>query len=213
MKITDEAIHKILKDSHAYPGWCWFEKARAMADLIDEIKPSLVVEIGVFGGASFFPQVEAIKANGNGGFIIGVEPFSNNAALQGQTGVNSDWWGKINFEEIRQKVASSRIRHGAEAFSAIWDWTSEQAVSAWQTLGIQTPIDILHIDGNHSSDSARFDVIHWGPFVRKDGYVWFDDANWDSVQPAIKELSKTFKHIKDVPNNEGTQLVSLFQKL
>ena len=212
MNVCDQTINGIVYNQHAYPGWCWFEKARAMVDLILQTSPQLVVEIGVFGGASFFPQVEAIKANGNRALIIGIEPFSNNAAIQGQTNENSEWWQKIDFNDIRKKVYESRNRHHAESCSVILDWTSLEAFEAFRLLSFGKPIDILHIDGNHATESALFDVVAWTPLVRDNGYVWFDDANWDSVQPAIAELEKTFTRIKDVPNKEGTQLVSLFQK-
>jgi hypothetical protein len=39
-------------------------------------------------------------------------------------------------------------------------------------------IDILHIDGNHSSITSFIDVIKWVPVVKKGGWIIVDDISW-----------------------------------
>jgi hypothetical protein len=39
-------------------------------------------------------------------------------------------------------------------------------------------ISILHIDGNHSYDSAKADIESWGRFVIDGGWIVFDDYIW-----------------------------------
>ena len=40
------------------------------------------------------------------------------------------------------------------------------------------PIDILHIDGNHSEQASYLDVTKWVPLVRSGGWIFFDDMTW-----------------------------------
>ena len=49
-------------------------------------------------------------------------------------------------------------------------------------------IDILHVDGNHTQDIALGDVQMYLPKVKKGGYIWLDDANWETTHLAREFL-------------------------
>ena len=62
--------------------------------------------------------------------------------------------------------------------------TSAKAVEEFE----DESIDILHIDGNHTEDSAYFDAVHWLPKVKQGGYIWFDDVNWSTTNKAVRYM-------------------------
>lgn len=63
---SDLAIHK--------DGWCTLEKAYALAAAVIMLRPSLVVEVGIWAGRSFVPMALALKQIGKGQ-IIGIDPW------------------------------------------------------------------------------------------------------------------------------------------
>ena len=61
-------------------------------------------------------------------------------------------------------------------------------------------IDMLHIDGNHEPHVAEQDVRLYLPKVRQGGYIWFNDAQWHTLQPAIDLLSLSCDVVDSVDN-------------
>ena len=51
-------------------GWCTDNKASILIDLILESKPTIIVEIGVFGGKSLVPMAFALKENNWGKALL-----------------------------------------------------------------------------------------------------------------------------------------------
>src|SRR5579863_7037302 len=75
-------------------GWCWFEKAIAMAELIEMERPETVVEVGIFGGRSFIPQALQIRDNGKGR-IYGMDPWQAASSIEGEHAKEDrEWWEK-----------------------------------------------------------------------------------------------------------------------
>jgi len=75
-------------------------------------------------------------------------------------------------------------KHRLEAFCQPMKMTSEQALSFFP----DESIDVLHIDGNHTSEVALSDAEMWFPKVKSGGYIWFDDVNWGSTAKAVNYL-------------------------
>src|SRR5690348_13441140 len=77
-------------------GWTTPERGIEMAELIVEMKPKVVVEIGVFGGRSLIAQALAIRDNERRGYgkgmIYGIDPWKVDYALEGENVENQKWW-------------------------------------------------------------------------------------------------------------------------
>lgn len=173
-------------------GWCWPEKALAMAELILEVKPAVCVEIGVFGGRSLVPQGIAL-ANIGRGRVYGIDPWKNEAALEGDVGAeNADWWKKLNLHEIHQKCMEALWRYSLDEFVCVLRSTSQASASLFPA------IDILHLDGNHSELSSCRDVALYGPRIVPGGHLWMDDTDWATTQPAIRLIEQDFSLVKKI---------------
>src|SRR5215468_10710070 len=80
------------------PGWPHPMKEKHLAHLILQLKPQLVVEIGVYGGRSFIPQAMALKHN-KSGFIYGIDPWDSEAVKR-NAAENEDWFpGQEHMDE------------------------------------------------------------------------------------------------------------------
>ncbi len=174
---------KVLQKVPQLEGWCSQEKASRMMELIVKTSPEVFVEVGVFGGSSFLPTVAAMRYNQKGlGYAI--DPWKKEACLEGNQGVNYEWWSRINLDMIMNGFIQKMRENGLNQYYQLMRMTSKEALGSF-TDG---SIDILHIDGNHSEESALFDATHWLSKVRSGGYIWFDDANWVTTKKAVEYL-------------------------
>lgn len=205
MELKEETKKRIAElidgDGQKLEGWATIEKATAMTDLILELKPKTVVEIGVFGGRSLIPQGMALRDLGFG-HIFGIDPWKTIDAIEGNPGEeNIKWWSDLDLHDIHKGC-----------MKAIWkeeldNWITILRCTSIQALALIPKIDILHIDGNHTELASCRDVDYFLPNVRRGGYVWFDDIDWPSTKAAIQKLEAQCKRIKEVGN------CALFQNL
>jgi len=179
-------------------GWCSSEKATHMMDLIAEVKPTLCVEIGVFGGASILPTAEALKFNKKG-VVFAIDPWSKEACLTGYEPNNPNylWWGSLDLEAIYNGFLTLLKVNKLRPYCQVVRKTSKEALA----LFADESIDILHIDGNHTKDVALSDAEMYFPKVKKGGYIWFDDANWPTTAEAVNFLADYCEIIDDYSTN------------
>jgi hypothetical protein len=164
-------------------GWCPRDKAGRMMELIKKTSPNLCVEIGVFGGSSFLPTTAALKFQ-NKGLAYGIDPWAAEPCLEGNQGAFNVWWSKIDLEQIMFEFMRAMHDKNLDSRYCLMRMTSKDSLSFFE----DESIDILHVDGNHSEESALFDVKNWLPKMRSGGYIWFDDANWESTTKAVQYL-------------------------
>lgn len=161
-----------LEEVAAQPnGWCTLEKAKALAGMVLATRPAIVVEIGVWSGKSLLPMALACQ-DVNHGKVIGIDPYSPAASVEGQTGAHAEWWNNPAGHEAMFDLFRSLVKQFAlENRVELWQMKSDDADAP-------DGIGLLHIDGNHSEQAAR-DVAHFGPRVVPGGFVVLDDLHWE----------------------------------
>lgn len=173
-------------------GWCPEIKALAMAEHIVQHRPKVVVEIGIFGGRSLIPMALACHFIGHG-VVHGIDPWSAEAALKFEKdSKNKEWWSKLDYRKIYEDFVRSVYMY--ELLHHCWWYRTE----ASKAVSVFDEIDMLHIDGNHSHESATSDVNLYVPKVKSGGFIWFDDIDWQSTQGALKSLYKDLIFVKTV---------------
>lgn len=185
---------KVLPSLYQIDGWCSREKAQHMMDLVYEINPQICVEIGVYGGSSIYPTACAL-AYQKSGVVYAIDPWSKDDCIQGFEVGNEhfEWWSQVDLEKIYFRFLSMLKQNNLNSYCLVMRMTSEEAYHHFE----EESIDILHIDGNHSEDSALTDAKLYLPKVKKGGYIWFDDVHWASTTKAVEYLSKHCDVIKD----------------
>lgn len=175
-------------------GWCTPEKAEAMARLIIETRPSVVVEIGVFGGRSLLPQAMALRVV-NSGKAFGIDPWSREACLEGKNDkANDDWWASINLDGVRHGCIAAIAAHNLQHWCALIHAHSAAVCDCFSR------IDVLHIDGTHSELASVRDVANYMPKVPAGGFIWMDDTDWPTTQKAVGMVTEACDEVKAVGN-------------
>lgn len=182
-------------------GWATVEKAKAMVELILETIPAVAVEIGVFGGKSLIPQAMAFREIGSG-FVIGIDPWTSESAVEGESDPeNKEWWGKaVDFHVIHRLCMEAVHKLKLDPWLRILRMTAEEALDLQMFKAGSRTIDILHVDGNHSEVASVRNVLDYLPLVTPGGYVWFDDSDWETTQPAVKLMDTYADRVKQVGN-------------
>lgn len=186
---------KVLLEQPNFPGWCPDHKAERIMNLIYANPSDICVEVGVFGGSSFFPLVSAMSYKKQG-IAYAIDPWDNAACLVGYEAANDEhkkYWGTTDLIRVMNKFMEGMHKNSLDSHYAILRMTSDKAVALFD----DESIDFLHIDGNHSEKSALFDVTNWVPKVKKGGIICFDDAWWKSTKPAVMLLLKHCDTMKE----------------
>ena len=186
---TEQLKQKVFYAMDELEGWCSKQKAAVLVDLILNVQPTTVVEIGVFGGKSLIPMAYALKENENGK-IYGIDPWDSLESIKGMDGVNRDWWGSVDHKQILQGLNEKITKFGLQKQVKLIKNTSEKADPI-------AHIDLLHIDGNHSLKTSYGDVIKWVPLVRPGGIIIFDDIGWETTGEAVQWLDAHCKKIRE----------------
>lgn len=200
---------RCLANKH-FNGWCDEVKAAAMIENVLEHKPKTYVEIGVFAGRSLMGVGLAMSVNGLGGKAYGIDPWSAVASTQDwEPGdPNHEWWKNLNheaiFTECREYVDLLQL-------GGIVELIRDTSAGALNHIKKVSPIELLHIDGNHSEEHALFDVSNYVPLVKRGGHVWFDDVDWDTTKTAQIKMTELCQHIGNVSSSSGT--CALYRKL
>ena len=172
-------------------GWCTPEKARDLMRTVLEEKPKVVVEIGVFAGKSLFALGAAMEEIKSDGKVYGIEPWNNVACAQGYDleDPNRKWWEGLNMGQIERAFYAVRTYLNLGERVVVLKTKSSNAVEKFRELHrAGTPIDLLHIDGNHSEEASTSDVDLFMPLVKPGGVVFMDDLNWDSTKRAQEKM-------------------------
>lgn len=177
-------------------GWLTAEVGAAMRNLIWKVKPDVCVEIGVFAGKSLINTALALRENGKG-IVYGIDPWRTEVAL---AGISSDdkkdapeYWAHLDLDAVHYDCMRAIWQHDLDDYAVVIRTTSEYAVD----LFAPESIDILYIDGGHSAEASTTDVALYLVCVRKQGFIWIDDTDYESLKKAIEMLERECRLIRD----------------
>lgn len=184
-----QAIHTYLPQLE---GWLTPERGVEMAEVILDIKPQVVVELGVFGGRSMLAQAMALRESNHGGVIYGVDPWKVEAALEGENEANRTWWSKdIDLELIHRGAMNAIWQHNLDEWAVVIRASSQHAYRLFPQ------IDVWFQDANHSEVASTRDVRLYLPRVKAGGIVTIDDTDWPTTKRAVELIEESCELVKD----------------
>ena len=204
MNAEDQNFHEIFHASQQYGAWCNKVKAKALFDTVLGYKKPTIVEIGVFMGQSAFIMMETMKRYNIDGNFFAVDPWTTEAALGGSNpSENDEWWSSIDINEIYEKFLECVASNGFGSICNVMRQKSDNVFYEWKDY----PIDLLHIDGNHSEYHSVRDVSLWSTAVSPNGTVFMDDTDWDTTRKATDLLDVMFSRNPDPAHEANNFLV------
>jgi GT2 family glycosyltransferase len=165
MELDDELTWEPL---HLAPPMPWTGHLPFAFWLIKALRPRTFVELGTHSGNSYFAFCQAIAAYVPSGRAYAVD-----------TWVGDDHAGTYG-EDVFADVSRVNATHFS-AFSTLLRTTFDDARTYFPTAneegGLETGIDLLHIDGLHTYDAVKHDFETWRSALSRKAVVVFHDTN------------------------------------
>ena len=163
----------------------WWSKHKYFAyDLISNIKPEKIVELGTEYGISLWSFSQAVKDN----------------QISAELNALDTWEGDVHIgtygEEVFQKVKEIKNKFYSELKINLIRGTFDESIKSFD----DNSIDILHIDGTHTYEAVKHDFENWFPKVKDGGIILFHDIvvtrDDFGVYKLWKELSNKYQTIE-----------------
>ena len=136
----------------------WHDHLPFGYDLVAEIRPGVVVELGTYSGLSFFCFCQAMAAHDIDGVCYAVDTWEGD-----------DHTG--NYGESIYQTVNKHLRDHYRGLGYMLRMTFDEAHEHFEG----DSIDLLHIDGLHTYDAVKHDFNHWYPKVKPGGIILFHD--------------------------------------
>lgn len=136
----------------------WIQHVPFAFWLTEQIKPKLLVELGVHTGVSYFAFCQSVKANKLATLCYGVDSWKGDA----HAGL---------YDEAIWLDVSTYNAKAYDSFSYLLKTTFNEALSYFE----DNSIDLLHIDGYHTYEAVKEDFETWLPKMAANGIVVFHD--------------------------------------
>lgn len=162
----------------------WNSDHPALVEAIDQHRPSLVVEVGVWKGGSAMTMARRMKALGLDAALIAVDTW---------LGASDHWLNAGFFEDLGFENGYPRLYHKFVAnvldqqlqdyiVPLPLDSTNAAIVVREKRLRPQ----VLHIDAGHDYDAVTKDLQMWWPLLAPGGVLIADDYWHEGAWPEVK---------------------------
>ena len=165
-------------------------------DLIRNLKPNRIVELGTYRGTSLFSMAQALKDESMKSKITAIDTwegdehsgFYDNDIYEGVLKIKNTYYKNVNIQLLRT--------------------TFDNALKQFPDKSI----DLLHIDGLHTYKAVKRDLENWFPKVQQNGIIMFHDThekmNDFGVYKLWEELKKKYAYL-DFSHSHGLGIILL----
>lgn len=137
----------------------WFGHIFFAYDLIRNIRPATIVELGTYYGTSISSMAQAVKDGNLSTKIFAIDCWEGDE--------HAGYYGNYVYEHVQALVKKYYSQINIFLVRKYFD----QALSDFE----EQTIDILHIDGLHTYDAVKKDYENWLPKMKPNGVILFHD--------------------------------------
>ncbi len=137
----------------------WTDHIFFAYDLVAQLRPRRLVELGTDRGESYFAFCQSVLENKTGTECFAVDHWRGDSHA-----------GSYDETTFREVESHNRDRYAA--FSSLIRTSFDEALNRFAPASI----DLLHIDGHHTEAAARHDVESWLSKLRPGGILLMHDV-------------------------------------
>jgi hypothetical protein len=165
----------------------WASSHHYLTDAIEALRPAVVVEVGVWKGASVLSLASRMKAMDLDGVVIAVDTWLG--AWDHWT--NDEWFAHLNFSHgypaLYHTFAANIVGEGLQDYVLPLPLDSVNAANVLRHHRVEA--DVVHIDGGHDYHAVTADLREWWPMIRPQGVLIGDDyPHWPGVKRAFDDF-------------------------
>ncbi len=170
----------------------WNSDHSYLRRVVDQLRPTLVVEVGVWKGCSVITLADQMKQAGCDGVVLAVDTW---------LGSWDHWLVADHFDEMGfqngyptlfWRFMANVVNTGVQDHVVPLPLDSLNAFQVLSRIGVS--IDALHIDAGHDYLAVQKDLESWWSLLRPGGVLiaddYFDDENkaWPEVKQAVDDF-------------------------
>lgn len=181
-----------------------------LSEAIEALKPRLIIEIGVWKGASVIFMAEQLRRLSLDAVIIAIDTWRGSA----EHWISNRWFGSLKIQggicRIQETFMTNIKARGLTDYVLPLPLDSVNAFQVCKKLAIQA--ELIHIDAGHDYDSVSTDLRLWWTLLQDQGVMICDDYSvddsgtptaWAGVAEAVNEHvastgnATNFRHTKN----------------
>jgi hypothetical protein len=168
----------------------WGSQHAYLSDAIELLRPSVIVEVGVWKGGSTVFMANAAKTLGLATVVIAVDTWLGSSEHWLQQHLFSEMSFLSGYPALYHKFLSNVIRAGVAEYVMPIPVDSLNAAHILNSVGVAP--EMIHLDGGHDYDSVMADLRAWWPVLAPGGVLigddYFETGMWASVRQAFDEF-------------------------
>ena len=168
----------------------WNSEHISFDEVVADIRPNVVIDVGVWKGGSTIYLAELLRANGVAGMVISVDTFLGSLEHWNR---NSELFNTVyrrnGMPLLYDQFLSNIVRRGVTDYVVPLPQTSTTAALLLRQLGIQA--GLIHIDASHEYDDVLKDSRLYWDILTPGGYLIGDDYHhyWPEVIRAADDFA------------------------
>ncbi len=156
----------------------WNSEHTSFEEIVRGLRPGVVIDVGVWKGASTIYLANLMKHNQIPGVVIGIDTFLGSVEHWDRT---SGFAGHIPFQFgmplLYEQFLSNVVRCGVQDVVVPLAQTSRVAGELLRRLGVRA--GLIHIDASHDYDDVLQDARTYWEILIPGGFLVGDDYNTD----------------------------------
>jgi predicted O-methyltransferase YrrM len=181
----------------------WHSQHAYLTRAIEEVRPTIVVEVGVWKGASVITMAQAIQRLKLDAVVIAIDTWLGSSEHYLWEKFIPDLDFEFGYPRLYHKFAANICNEGLQDYVVPLPLDSINGFQLLKARGIRP--DVLHIDAGHDYQSVMADLKAWWPQLNPGGVLIGDDyfkkplvgqGKWPEVRQAFDEFFAATPHIK-----------------
>jgi hypothetical protein len=172
----------------------WGGDSPAFAELINEVRPSLVIEVGTWKGASAVSMADAAAREGLSTKIVCVDTWLG--ALEFRMDLaDTERFGALEcrhgYPQVYYRFLANICHRGHHQRIVPFPMDSASAALWFMSHGIKA--GLIYIDASHEEEAVYQDLVDYRQLLAPGGKMFGDDWDWASVRAAVIAFAKDYK--------------------
>ena len=172
----------------------WGQHPKLYAQLISQLQPSLVVEVGVWKGATSIAFAEGVQRLDRGGVVVSIDTWTGAAEFWPQgaasgtraVGGTRDLHLVNGMPTVYNTFLSNVVRRNLSKVVVPFPVPSLVAAEVFRRERWRP--ELVHVDASHSEADVATDLAAWWPLLREGGVLLGDDydaIHWRGLVRAV----------------------------
>jgi predicted O-methyltransferase YrrM len=179
----------------------WHSQHPYLTRAMDQVRPDIVVEVGVWKGASVVTMAKEIQRLELDAVVIAIDTWLGSSEHYLWEKFVPDLDFALGYPRLYHKFAANIVNEGLADIVVPLPLDSINGFQLLKAKGIRP--DVLHIDAGHDYQSVMADLKAWWPLLNDGGVLVGDDyfkpflgkGKWPEVRQAFDEFFTVTPHV------------------